>query len=198
MKDLIKQVNNKQTEWVEKWHYAEPDRVYDNFMGLVEQQHLQNFRLWHQEDIARDPDVSDKEIAQVKRNIDKLNQQRNDLIENIDEFLLVDMHRNNIEINEDAPLNSETPGSMIDRCSIMALKVYHMDEEANREGADAEHKQKAANKVLTLKEQRSDLIDCLAQLLEDVREGTRKFKLYRQFKMYNDPSLNPRIYKTTN
>lgn len=196
MNDLIKQVDFKQMEWVEEWHYSEPDRVNDDFMGLVEQQHLQNFRLWHQEDIARDPKVSDTEIAQVKRNIDRLNQKRNDLIEKIDEFIMIDFQKKGIELNGQAPLNSETPGSMIDRCSIMGLKIYHMNEEATRPDADQDHKDTAAGKVAVLKEQRSDLINCLITLLDQAAEGTRQFKLYRQFKMYNDPSLNPRIYKT--
>lgn len=192
--EWIVQVKTLQSQWVEEWHKKEPTEFLEGFLGVMEKQHLQNFLLWHEEDIARDVSVSDQEISRVKRSIDQYNQKRNDYIEKLDEFLLSWLVNEKIEINPEAPLNSETPGSMIDRCSIMALKIYHMEEEANRESADQAHRHKAGEKVKILKEQREDLFSCLIQLLEEAKKGTRQFKIYRQFKMYNDPTLNPRLY----
>ncbi|MGK0289204.1 MAG: hypothetical protein ACI86H_000635 [bacterium] len=192
--DFLIEINELQTHCVEEWHTTTPDDFDESFLGLVGQQHWQNFQLWHEEDTARAPDVSDTIIATVKRNIDGFNQRRNDLIEILDDHLLNFLAQNNHIMAEDAPLNSETPGSMIDRCSIMSLKIFHMNEQANRDDADQEHKQKALDKVGVLKEQRKDLLQCLSDLLKDAQLGTRQFKIYRQFKMYNDPTLNPKIY----
>lgn len=179
---------------VAEWHETEPQADESGILGLIENQHLQNFLLWHEEDKARNPDADDSTIADVKRRIDKLNQKRNDLIEKIDEALLADLERNGTPPDIKSPLNSETAGSMIDRCSIMALKVYHMDEEANRSDANEEHRAKAREKTERLKLQRSDLLECLGTLLVEMAAGQRHFRLYRQFKMYNDPTLNPAIY----
>lgn len=194
--DTIKRIDLLQTELVKKWHQYPPEAVItDNrLLMLVEQQHLQNFLLWHEEDIARAPDADDREIARVKRSIDLLNQKRNDLIEQIDETLIEHLNEAKIEINENAPSNSETPGSIIDRCSIMSLKIYHMNEQTTRRDVAQEHREVSTRKLRTLQVQREDLLECLYQLMEEIKRGTRKFNLYRQFKMYNDPSLNPRIY----
>lgn len=191
----IHELDSLQTQRVEQWHLTSPSAEAEGFPGLVERQHLQNFLLWHEEDIARAPDVGDNEIARVKRSIDKLNQSRNDLIEQLDEFLLVDLAETGVEMNLQAPANSETPGSIIDRCSILALKIYHMKEQTERKDVSNTHIVEAEKKVGILKTQRSDLLTCLQQLLEEIRAGKRHFKLYRQFKMYNDPALNPKIYQ---
>ena len=194
--DFLKDISEYQTTLVKEWHQTEPTISTDGFLKLVAEQHLRNFNLWHEEDIARDPDVSDKEMARVKRSIDVLNQQRNDLIERIDEALLDELAAKEISMPYSAPLNSETPGAMIDRCSIMALKIFHMKEQTERDDVDAAHRQKALDKVSTLIEQRNDLFSCLYDLVADIKKGKRRFKLYRQYKMYNDPTLNPRIYKS--
>lgn len=191
----LRAIDSAQMQWVAGWHEEEPQSLADDFMGLIANQHLQNFRLWHKEDLARIPDAGDSVIADVKRDIDRLNQQRNDLIEKIDEFLLSWMHGEGVTMNSDAPLNSETPGSMVDRSSIMALKIYHMKEETLRDSADEDHRKKATRRLKTLELQRADLLNCLYCLFREIEQGTRQFKVYRQFKMYNDPNFNPQLYQ---
>jgi hypothetical protein len=181
-----------QDEMTRAWHDIEPAGESDlpEWMALIVAQHRANFDLWHEEDKARDPGASDAEITAVKHAIDGLNQRRNDLVEKIDELLL----RLAGEQNQDAPLNSETPGLMIDRMSILALKIYHTAEEARRETATEAHRDKNAARLAVLEEQRGDLAGCLDALWSEVRHGRRRFKLYRQMKMYNDPELNPVLY----
>jgi hypothetical protein len=162
----------------------------DAFTGLILAQQRANFDLWHEEDKAREPEASDERIANVKHNIDALNQSRNDMMETLDRTLLSAAG----EQNPAAPLHSESPGLILDRLSILALKIYHTAEEAHRASASETHHQKNLTRLALLEEQRSDLAGCLDQLWNDVREGKRRFKLYRQMKMYNDPELNPMVY----
>jgi uncharacterized protein DUF4254 len=194
MKQLA-QIDLLQLELVNRWHQCDPEPGREGLLGLVEKQHLQNYLLWHEEDKARDPHVNDQEIAGVKRSIDKLNQSRNDLIESLDEAILAKLQQEGFVQKTGVPANSETPGSIIDRSSIMALKVYHMKEQTIRTDVGRDHLETAAKKVHVLQTQREDLLTCLLELIDEVRKGTRQFKIYRQFKMYNDPSLNPRIYQ---
>lgn len=161
----------------------------DGLMAIAIAQHRANFDLWHEEDKARAPGASDAEIARVKHAIDALNQRRNDLMEKIDRWLL-----ERLEQNEDAPLHSETPGLMIDRLSVLALKIYHTHEEAGRASATEAHRQRNRERLTLLCEQRRDLAGCLDELWREVLSGERRFKLYRQMKMYNDPELNPAMY----
>lgn len=172
------------------WHTAEGPATAEGLMGIAEAQHRANFDLWHEEDKARDPAASDAEIVAVKHAIDRLNQQRNDLVEKLDTILLALAGEQNVN----APLNSETPGLMIDRLSILALKIYHTKEEARRESATEAHRLKNAARLAVLEEQRTDLAECLDALWAEAKAGKRKFKLYRQMKMYNDPDLNPKMY----
>ena len=192
--NLLKQ----QLHEVELWHGFLPEADFseaENFPRLVSIQHQVNFELWHQEDLARDPEVSDSIIAEVKRTIDVLNQRRNDLIEQMDQFLLDIINAENVKNNDETEMNSETPGSMIDRLSINALKIYHMDEEVQREEVTAEHRNKCAAKLSILREQRHDLEQCLTKLLADLSSGEKRLKIYQQMKMYNDENLNPVLYR---
>jgi hypothetical protein len=183
-------ITGMQDERVRSWHGAESELHAEGLMELALSQHRANFDLWHEEDKARDPHATNAEIAAVKHAIDRLNQQRNDLVEKIDESLLVLAG----EQNPGAPLHSETPGMMIDRLSILALKIYHTREEAQRETATEVHRARNAARLTVLEEQRRDLAECLNDLWNEVTAGTRRFKLYRQMKMYNDPELNPMVY----
>ena len=157
------------------------------FEQLILDQHQANFDLWHREDLARDPDASDRIIVQVKHDIDRLNQRRNDLAEQIDIALL-----QLAPDNPTAPLHSESPGLIIDRLSILALKIFHTEEQLHRSTPEHQHRNK--DRLLVLNQQRTDLVSCLADLWNDVLAGRRRFKLYRQLKMYNDPTLNPVLY----
>lgn len=184
-----------QQETVALWHRQEISNPFTGFEQLVCQQHEFNYRLWHEEDLARSREASDAQIAQVKRNIDRFNQQRNDAIEKLDDWLVAELARRGVQAAPDAPLNTETPGSAIDRLSILALRLYHMQEQADRADADAEHRAKVLSRLAILHPQHRDLSDSLQQLLDDVFAGRRRLKVYRQFKMYNDPTLNPYLYQ---
>lgn len=169
----------------------------------IEANHLHNSLLWAEEDLARRTRVADGEIAANKRAIDRYNQARNDATERVDELLLVALGLvDAASARTDAPrptvaagarLNSETAGSMIDRLSILALKVRAMREQAARGDVDAAHLEASRRKLAQLEQQRADLAGCLDALLDDARAGRAYFKVYRQFKMYNDPRLNPAL-----
>jgi Protein of unknown function (DUF4254) len=162
----------------------------DAFGQLILDQHRANYDLWHREDEARDSDASDATIVRVKHDIDRLNQLRNDLAEQID-IALLQLTPN----NPSAPLHSESPGLIIDRLSILALKIFHTGEQLHR--STPEHQQRNQSRLAVLNEQRTDLAACLDALWSDALAGRRRFKLYRQLKMYNDPTLNPVLYGKT-
>jgi hypothetical protein len=181
------------------WH-ANPDEAAlfaaSDWMAGVERQHRANFDLWHIEDEARTPNASDEDLAAVKRRIDTTNQLRNDRTEELDRTLLAWLAGNGLP-NPGAPLNSESLGLIVDRLSILALKIYHTREEAARTDAPAGHAERNRERLAVLEEQRNDLTDCLDALWQETLAGTRRFKHYRQLKMYNDPDLNPAIYRNT-
>ena len=191
-----KEVAERQAEALAGWYAAGVEvpeaSGITGFEGLVLEQCSRNYQLWNQEDQARRTDVDDSTIAAVKRAIDRLNQQRNDLIEKLDEALLGELAAG---MDPAAPLNSETAGSMVDRMAIMGLKCHHMAREAGRSDASEEHTARCRAKLAVLREQRGDLARCFDELLAASRDRTRRFKVYRQYKMYNDPSLNPELYK---
>jgi hypothetical protein len=164
-----------------------------NWLGAVLLQHRANFDLWHIEDEARTPGATDAELAHVKRRVDETNQRRNDLAEELDVALLGWLQERGLP-NLDAPLHSESPGLMIDRLSILALKIWHTREEAERTGAPAGHAERNRERLAILEEQRSDLAGCLEALWRETLARTKRIKIYRQLKMYNDPTLNPAIY----
>jgi hypothetical protein len=161
--------------------------------AAIGREHLTNVRLWHEEDEARRPDVDDEVIADVKRRIDRLNQRRNDLIETIDEGMTSALEAAGAAPCPGSRLHSETPGAIIDRLSILALKIYHMREEAERGDAAASHRTVCAERLGILERQRADLAGCLRVLCDDLLSGVATFRTYRQFKMYNDPETNPAV-----
>ncbi len=163
----------------------------DPFERLVFEQHRRNQLLWHEEDRARDPEADDATIAQVKRRIDSLNQERNDLIERMDQSIAQTLDEIGVSPGSQAPSNTETPGSVIDRLSILALKVFHMGVQAAREDVDERHRVKARTKRAVLEQQRADLAAALGRLTADLFAGRLQMRLYRQYKMYNDPAMNP-------
>ena len=192
--ELLEQQLNE----VVQWHVKAPEPDYveaSDFPNLVSMQHYVNFELWHQEDMARDPDAPDSKIAAVKRAIDVLNQRRNDMIEQMDQYLLDALQNKKIKYTLETEMNSETPGSIIDRLSINALKIYHMDEEIQRLDVTDEHRKKCSGKLSVLQDQRNDLKKSLETLLADLSSGKKRLKVYQQMKMYNDENLNPVLYQ---
>ena len=183
-----------QMKTVEQWHEGPVENRFEGFMATVCTQHQFNYGLWHEEDIARSPDVSDAAIAEVKRKIDRFNQQRNDWIEKVDDAITDAVESAGVTTVADAPLNTETPGSVIDRLSIMSLRIYHLDEQLQRDDASDEHRESVRHKIAVCRLQQAELANSLQQLIDDIFAGRKKHRTYRQFKMYNDPTLNPYLY----
>ena len=148
---------------------------------------------WHYEDIIRDPHIDPVEALALKRRIDRSNQDRTDLVEEIDSWFR--QYYSKVVPQPDARLNTESPAWAVDRLSILALKIYHMQEQVDRNDADAEHIAKCKAKLAVLLEQQKDLSLAIDQLLDDIAEGKKYMKVYRQMKMYNDPDTNPILYK---
>jgi hypothetical protein len=179
-----------QSDLTARWHDTPPAAGGEGFERLVQENHLRNFQLWHEEDVARRDDLGFEAVYRAKRAIDRYNQERNNFIEAMDQAIVAALQ----PPADGCPRNSETPGMMLDRLSILALKEYHMHEQTVRADASAEHRAKCAEKLARLRVQRADLVGCLAELLADVAARRRTFSVYFQFKMYNDPSLNPQLY----
>jgi len=194
--ELVRQIVDLHRDTVARWHTAELDNSYDGLLGVICQQHQYNYLLWHEEDIARSPDVSDRRIAAVKRTIDRYNQQRNDWIEKIDETLQVLLDTEGVQPCHGARLHTETPGSAIDRLSILALRIYHLDEQLGRDDADRAHHERVRERLDRCHAQQADLSLALTDLLDDIWAGRKLLKVYRQMKMYNDPTLNPYLYRS--
>ncbi|SDQ14855.1 DUF4254 domain-containing protein [Flagellimonas zhangzhouensis] len=144
---------------------------------------------WHYEDIIRDPEIDPVAALDLKRKIDASNQDRTDLVEYIDSYFLNKYQ--SVQVKDDATINTESPAWAIDRLSILALKIYHMQEEVNRTDASAEHTKKCSEKLAVLLEQKKDLSTAIDQLLADIEAGDKYMKVYKQMKMYNDDELNP-------
>jgi len=185
------------------WPAAEPTPRDDGVWSWIQTNHRFNSLLWAEEDLARRTQVADAEIAANKRAIDRYNQARNDATERVDELLLTALGLvDPASARTDSPLstvrpgsrlNSETAGSMIDRLSILALKVHAMRAQTQRRDVDDAHRESSAARLQRLLQQRADLAGCLDALLADARAGRAHFKVYRQFKMYNDPRFNPAL-----
>lgn len=147
---------------------------------------------WHLEDIIRREDIDPVEALKLKRRIDASNQRRTDMVEYIDSYFL-DQYKD-VKTRPDASVNTESPAWAIDRLSILALKIYHMQAEVSRSDASDQHRQACRQKLDILLEQRKDLTGAINRLLEEIAAGDKYMKVYRQMKMYNDPALNPELY----
>lgn len=191
----VNELTQLQHDTVSRWHDQDIENGYEGFLATVCQQHSYNFQLWHEEDIARSVDVTDAEIARVKRSIDRLNQQRNDWIEKIDDEILKLVLEAGVRADDSAPLNTETPGSTIDRLSILSLRIFHLREQLQRPEVSPSHIESVENKIAVCLLQEDDLKASLQQLINDIFVGKKRHRTYRQFKMYNDPTLNPFLYQ---
>jgi hypothetical protein len=180
---------------VARWHEQPTDEPADGFWRLVCQQLRFNFLLWHEEDRARDPAADDATIAAVKRSIDRLNQQRNDATERLDDWIAAELAHLHVAANENAPLNTETLGSTIDRLGILTLRIYHLREQLEREDAGDEHRERVGQKLFVANVQLDDLSRSAQALADDLFAGRKRHQTYRQLKMYNDPALNPYLYQ---
>lgn len=188
-------------ESIKKYHIL--DDVYQDFENPYPKEDLLNHLLyrknwidtiqWHYEDIIRDPEINPVSALDLKRKIDASNQERTDMVEFIDSYFL-DFYKN-VTPKSDATINTESPAWAVDRLSILALKIYHMKEETLREDASVSHKEACQKKLDVLLEQKKDLCLALNQLLQDISEGKKYMKVYKQMKMYNDQELNPILRK---
>ena len=194
----VSHITNLHREMLLRWHQQEIDNPYPGLLGMICRQHSYNFLLWHEEDVARSPDESDQRIAQVKRKIDRYNQLRNDWIEKIDDHLTERLAQMHVVAPSDAALGTETPAAATDRLSILALRIYHLEEQLWRVDVAAAHTQSVEAKLAICLEQQANLSTSLAQLLQSIFSGRARHKTYRQLKMYNDPALNPYLYQAQN
>lgn len=163
-----------------------------SFKSLLYQKNWIDTVQWHLEDIIRNPDIDPAEGLQIKRRIDKSNQDRTDTVEKIDDFFLEVFK--NVQYAQGARINSETPAWLLDRMSILLLKIFHMKEQTERKDATSQHLAKCREKLTVLEEQKADMRNAFDELTEDIGKGIRRFKVYRQMKMYNDATLNPALY----
>lgn len=191
----VQAITRLHREMVLRWHAQDIDNPFDGLLGMVCAQFSFNFQLWHQEDLARSPDVDDRQMADIKRNIDRFNQLRNDLIEKLDDWLAVELAARGTTPAPGARLNTETPGSVIDRLSILALRLYHLEEQLERLDATQEHLGSVERKLAIARQQQADLSGALVELVDDLEAGRKRHATYRQMKMYNDPELNPHLYQ---
>ena len=192
---FVRQIADLQTQLVARWHEESIAHTSIGFLQLVSQEHAYNYLLWHEEDVARSREVGEARIAQAKRAIDGYNQKRNDMIEQLDDAIPQQLVDRKVETTEQASLNTETPGSVIDRLSILSLRIYHLEEQTQRPDASVEHIESVEHKLALALVQQDELSVSLAQLLEDIYAGRKRHRTYRQMKMYNDPALNPYLYK---
>ena len=187
---------------VAEWHVVDPGHHSAELEARICDLHKFNFQLWHEEDIARSPEVTDARIAEVKRNIDRFNQARNDAIEKVDDWLVSELARRGIVdavlagrdalgVLPSAPIFiDDTPA-----ISILELRRFHMREQIDRADATQEHREKAATRMAVLDAQRGHLVAALDQLLAEIFQGQRPLRVFRMMKMYNDPTMNPYLYK---
>lgn len=191
----IAQITSLHRELCRAWHAAPVEWSQTGFLGLVAEQFSYNFLLWHEEDIARSRDVPDARIAEVKRAIDRYNQKRNDFIEQLDDWLTAELERRQVVAAAGARQNTETAGSTIDRLSILALRIYHLEEQRDRGDAAPEHRENATRKLAVALVQHDELSQAAQELCDDLLAGRKRHRTYRQLKLYNDPAMNPYLYR---
>lgn len=192
---IIDDIADMQQNLTEKLHISNVTPIFDSdILNAAYNNHLMNFKLWHEEDKARRKDVGSDFIASCKYNIDQLNQKRTDAYEKLDQ-LIVNLLIPLIPIEHTDIQNTESIGMALDRLSIMALKIYHMDEHSKRKDLSHEKKQQIENNLQVMQNQRLELIKSLKYLIKEYLKGKKIPKQFCQFKMYNDPQLNPEIYK---
>jgi len=186
-------------ESIEDYHIADdPDAPSRNPYQSGSIEHLLYMKnwvdavQWHLEDIIREPGINPVTALQIKRKIDKSNQERTDMVEIIDSHFL--QQYSQVQVQPGAGFNTESPAWAIDRLSILALKIYHMQAEAERKDATPEHRDACSEKLVILLQQQEDLSSAIDELLDEIEQGKKYMKVYRQMKMYNDPSLNPVLY----
>jgi len=189
----IQQITALHHDSIIEWRNTDQITIQaDGLLKLIAENHAFNFQLWCAEDRARREDMGHSFVYCAKREIDSFNQQRNNKMEAVDQWIARTLKPSTIET---CPVHSETPGMMIDRLSILSLKIYHMKQQSIRTTADHAHRQTCAQKLSVLVEQHAQLTTCLQQFLQDLTQHIRTFRLYHQFKMYNDPTLNPELYQ---
>lgn len=199
MDNISKKCNEIFQKSIEDYHLTDDvDASMNNPFNKESFEHLLYLKnwidtvQWHLEDIIRNPEIDPIDALKLKRRIDSSNQHRTDVVEYIDAYFL-DKYKN-VAVLSNATINTESPAWAIDRLSILALKIYHMQQEVNRTDASEEHKKNCADKLSVLLEQRNDLSTAIQTLISDISEGSKFMKVYKQMKMYNDESLNPVLY----
>lgn len=192
----IQNITNTMVQSILDWHKDLSPAVnpYDSnsFLYLIYKKNQIDTIQWHVEDEIRRPDLPASELVKLKREIDKLNQERTDTVELLDDQFLNAFR--GITLQNNARMNSETPAWLLDRMSILELKIYHMDEETRRRDAGEKHIETCTTKLQILLTQRLDLQTCFSELVDDLKVGKKFMKVYRQMKMYNDEKLNPALY----
>ena len=183
---LVEQIRELHRETVSRWHREPLANPYRGLLAAVCDQHQKNYELWHEEDAVRDPSLRPEQVAEIKRSIDKHNQERNDRIERVDEDLLKELARRGVQALDLAPINTETPGSAIDRLSVLALRRYHLEEQLEEGNLAKKQVSLAMERLKLCGEQQRDLAGALRDLLADIFAGRKQLKVYRQLKMYND------------
>jgi hypothetical protein len=187
----VSAVNALQRETIVAWKASGIVLNAVGFLSLVEKNHMFNYQLWHAEDKARREDMGHGFVYHAKRDIDGYNQKRNNCMEAMDDYLIALLKPASADA---CPVHSETPGMMIDRLSILALKHYHMAEQTKRQDVDDAHREQCLNKLDVIIAQSTQLSLCLNTLLQEIAHQSRTFNVYRQFKMYNSAALNPELY----
>ena len=187
----IAEITTLHKQCIIQWKSSGVAHKHQDLYRLVEENHAFNFQLWHAEDRARREDMGYEFVYHAKREIDQCNQARNNRMEAIDEWLFKLLQPSTLT---NCPVNSESPGMMIDRLSILSLKSYHMALQTERQDVDETHRVNCQNKLTVIHRQIEQLALCLSQFIDEIRAQQRTFRVYHQFKMYNDPALNPELY----